>query len=75
MQHKTEKDIFKAYKKADNITRDHMWIRYTTFRKAFNEIDRSMDNGWQVTKIIPWTASFKSVWGMGRLCLTSKWFR
>ena len=48
------KQILKAYKKADNIARNQMWIRYDDFRKIFAEIDHRSDTKWRGPGIVPW---------------------
>jgi len=53
---RTIRDILKAYKKADNITRDQMWIRHDDLRKLFGEIDCCSDTQWRGPKIVPWAA-------------------
>ena len=44
MQNRTEEDVLEVYKNTDRITRNHMWIRFPAFRKAFDEIDDSTGN-------------------------------
>ena len=52
MQNRTEEDVLKVYKNTDRITRNQMWIRFPAFRKAFDGIDDSEENKWQVPGII-----------------------
>ena len=52
MQNRTEEDVLKVYKNSDRITRNRMWIRFPAFRKAFDGIDDSEENKWQVPGII-----------------------
>lgn len=55
MQNISEEDVLEAYKNTDQITRTQMWMRFSAFRKAFDEIDDSNGNKWQVAEIIPRT--------------------
>lgn len=53
MQNRAKEDVLEVYKDTDRITRHLMWIRFPTFRKAFDEIDDSTGNNWQVSKVVP----------------------
>ncbi len=52
MQNRTEEDVLKMYKNTDRITRNQLWIRFPSFRKAFDEIDESTGNKWQVSGVV-----------------------
>ena len=52
MQNRTEEDVLEVYKNSDRMTRNQMWIRFPVFRKAFDEIDYSAENNWQVSVVI-----------------------
>jgi hypothetical protein len=59
MQNRTEEDVLEAYKNTDRITRNQMWIRFPAFRKAFNDINDSAENNWQVSGVISRSAWYK----------------
>lgn len=59
MQNRTEEDVLKMYKNTDQITKNQMWIRFPTFRKAFDEMDDSGGNDLRVFEIIPRTDLYK----------------
>jgi hypothetical protein len=63
MQNRTEQDVLKAYKNTDRITRNQMWIRFSVFRKAFNEIDDSEENNLHGPGVISRTEWYKKETG------------
>jgi len=59
MQNRTEEDVLKMYENTDRIIRDQMWIRFPTLRKAFDEIEDSTGNTWQIPGIAPRNDGYK----------------
>lgn len=63
MHNRTEEDVLEVYKNTDRITRNQMWIRFQALRRAFDEIDDSMGNKWQVSRVIPRNEWYKKETG------------